>query len=141
MQAVDQRMKMRSVSFSDDPQPPNIPPGSRNQQNGGSNSRGGAGGIYTMKQNSVENLPLYETDQQALYGTQNSRLNSLPRMMPHHRRKILETNRPSSSLAGTYISLKFLHTFYVFCNCHICTMYMKRSRSIFVVNQPEMQSG
>ena len=139
MQAIDQRMKMRSVSFSDDPQPPNIPPGSRNQQNGG--SRGGAGGIYTMKQNSVENLPLYETDQQALYGTQNSRLNSLPRMMPHHRRKILETNRPSSSLAGTYISLKFLHTFYVSCNCYICTMYMKRSRSIFVVNQLEMQSG
>ena len=108
MQAVDQRMKMRSVSFSDDPQPPNIPPGSRNQlQNTGStgtnSSRGGAGGIYTMKQNSVENLPLYETDQQALYGTQNSRLNSLPRMMPHHRRKILQPDRPSSSLAGMFI--------------------------------------
>ena len=92
-------MKMRSVSFSDDPQPPNVPP-NRNTQR--------AGGTYTRKQNSVENLPLYDTD--PFYGgqgPQNSRLNSLPRMMPHHRRKILETNRPSSSLAGIVLVLRY----------------------------------
>ena len=97
---MQDRMKMRSVSFSDDPQPPGNVANRGNQRGGVAGPGGVAGGIYTRKQNSAENLPLYDTSLDPLYSTQNSRLNSLPRMMPHHRRKILENNRPASSLAG-----------------------------------------
>jgi hypothetical protein len=95
---MDERMKLRSVSFSDEAQPPILP--ARNNRNHGNR----------RKQNSVESLPLYGSGTSGsvdlIYGPMAgnggpNRLNSLPRMMPHHRRKILEQNRPSSSLAGT----------------------------------------
>ena len=97
---MQERIKMRSVSFSDEAPAsggaPSLPP----------RNRGGGGGTY-RRQTSAESLPLYETD--PIYGNtsamdNNYRLNSLPRIMPHHRRKILDFNRdrPSSSLAGHY---------------------------------------
>ena len=92
---MQDRMKMRSVSFSDEA-PPAIPP--RNPRNPVPN--------HHRRQTSAESLPLYENHSE-LNGSYNNqdkhlRLNSLPRMIPHHRRKILDFNRPSSSLAGHY---------------------------------------
>lgn len=93
---MQERMKMRSVSFSDEAPStaPVLPPRSHR-----------TGGTY-RRQTSSESLPLYETD--PIYGNiavdnYHHRLNSLPRMIPTHRRKILDFNqRPSSSLAGHY---------------------------------------
>ena len=88
---MQERMKMRSVSFSDEApsQAPLLPPRTNRV----------TGGTY-RRQTSAESLPLYETD--PIYGNTVSvsengaahnlpvgRLNSLPRIMPAHRRKIL----------------------------------------------------
>ena len=89
---MQDRMKMRSVSFSDEA-PPAIPP------------RTFPPPRATRRQTSAESLPLYENSEmnnESSALTKNLRLNSLPRMIPHHRRKILDFNRPSSSLAGHY---------------------------------------
>ena len=95
---MHERIKMRSVSFSDEAPAPILPP--RNHRG----TSGGTIGTY-RRQTSAESLPLYESD--PIYGNTaglepNHGLNSLPRIMPHHRRKMLEFNRPSSSLAGHY---------------------------------------
>lgn len=100
---MQDRMKLRSVSFSDDPQPPALPARNRRSHH-----------HHHRKQSSMESLPLYG-DTDPIYGPiattkgdpLTSRLNSLPRMMPHHRRKILDfNNRPSSSLAGESYNFK-----------------------------------
>ena len=83
---------MRSVSFSDEA-PPAIPPRTFPPPR-----------AAHRRQTSAESLPLYENSEMNNDSSvsKNLRLNSLPRMIPHHRRKILDFNRPSSSLAGHY---------------------------------------
>ena len=91
---MQERMKMRSVSFSDEA-PPAIPPRTFPPPR-----------AAHRRQTSAESLPLYENSEMnnevSSSVSKNLRLNSLPRMIPHHRRKILDFNRPSSSLAGHY---------------------------------------
>ena len=92
---MQERMKMRSVSFSDEAPAPVLPPRTH---------RSNATGTY-RRQTSSESLPMYETD--PIYGNidnyhhRDNHMNSLPRIMPHSRRKLLDFGqRPSSSLAG-----------------------------------------
>ena len=92
---MQERMKMRSVSFSDEAPAPVLPPRTH---------RSNATGTY-RRQTSSESLPMYETD--PIYGNidnyhhRDNHMNSFPRIMPHSRRKLLDFGqRPSSSLAG-----------------------------------------
>ncbi len=103
---MQERMKIRSVSFSDEAQPPALPARNhikRSQQNLLPNGYAGTG--TNRKHTSAESLPVLEQTAIAepIYGFTVNRMNSLPRLGSRGRSKqILDSYRPSSSLAGHY---------------------------------------